>query len=180
MNQSPSPNLIPNPTGWGGRGNLGFPTPCSYCVYSSYIFLANCLLAFYFEDYIYSLLFLCLTITSIIHHSSYNIYTSIIDKISVYCVIFYGGYVFYKKYNKNIEKFNDNDNDNKDNKENISIFEYIKYFVVIITFLLVIFLYYYGYVTNNYTFHPDDITAQIYHCIMHFIASFGHAIIITL
>jgi hypothetical protein len=97
MNQPPSPNPPTNPTGWGGRGNLGFPT-CSYCVYSSYIFLANCLLAFYFEDYIYSLLFLCLAITSIIHHSSYNIYTSIIDKISVYCVIFYGGYVFYKKY----------------------------------------------------------------------------------
>jgi hypothetical protein len=45
---------------------------------------------------------------------------------------------------------------------------------------LVIFLYYYGYITNNYTFHPDDKTAQIYHCIMHFIASFGHAIIIII
>jgi Ca2+/Na+ antiporter len=180
MNHPPSPNLTPNPTGWGA-GQPGFP--CSYCVYSSYIFLGNCFLAYYFEDYIYSLLFLCLSITSIIHLSSYNIYTSIIDKISVYCVIFYGGYVFYKKYKKNIEKNNDNDNDNdenKDNKKNIPIFEYIKYFVVIITFLLVIFLYYYGYITNNYTFHPDEITAQIYHCIMHFIASFGHAVIITL
>ena len=170
MNKNPLTNPIPNPTGWGA-GQPGFP--CSYCVYSSYIFLANCFLAFYFEDYIYSLLFLCLAITSIIHHSSYNIYTSIIDKISVYCVIFYGGYVFYNKYKKNIEE-------NNDNKENISIFEYIKYFIVIITFLLVIFLYFYGYVTNNYTFHPDDRTAQIYHCIMHFIASFGHAVIISL
>jgi hypothetical protein len=173
---NPTPTQTLNPTGWGA-GQPGFP--CSYCVYSSYIFLANCFLAYYFEDYLYSLLFLCLAITSIIHHSSYNIYTSIIDKISVYCVVFYGGYVFYKKYKKNIEEFNDNEK-NKDNKKNISIFEYIKYFVVIITFLLVIFLYYYGYVTNNYTFHPDDRTAQIYHCIMHFIASFGHAVIIIL
>jgi len=167
---NPTPNPTPNPTGWGGRGNLGFPTPCSYCVYSSYIFLANCLLAFYFEDYLYSLFFLCLAITSIIHHTYMNIYTTIIDKISIYCVVFYGGYVFYKKYKKNIIN----------NDEKNSIYEYIKYFLVIITFLLVIFLYYYGYVTNNYTFHPDDKTAQIYHCIMHFISSFGHAIIIIL
>jgi hypothetical protein len=180
MNKPPSPNPptnpTPNPTGWGA-GQPGFP--CSYCVYSSYIFLGNCLLAFYFEDYIYSLLFLCLAITSIFYHSYTNIYTTIIDKISIYCVIFYGGYVFYKKYKKNIKKNIDNE-ENNDNEENISIFEYIKYFVVIITFLLVIFLYYYGYVTNNYTFHPDDRTAQLYHCIMHFIASFGHAVIIII
>ena len=84
--------------------------------------------------------------------------------------MFYGGYVFYKKYKKYI-----NNNEGKN-----SIYEYIKYFLVIITFLLVIFLYYYGYITKNYTFHPDDKVAQIYHCIMHFISSFGHAIIITL
>ena len=72
---------------------------CSLCVYSSLIFLTNVFLALYYDHYLYAFLFLLLTITSVIHHKQsaefekYKKCINIIDKIAVYCVIFYGGYI---------------------------------------------------------------------------------------
>jgi hypothetical protein len=122
---------------------------CSLCVYSSFIFLTNVFLALYYEYYLYAFLFLLLTITSAFHHAKESFYTNIIDKIIVYCVIFYGGFIFYSKY-----------------KEDQS--QIIKSCLIILTFLSVVFLYVYGYIT------------QKYHSLVHLISSISHHIIIIL
>jgi len=46
-----------------------------------------------YEYYVYSVLFLTLFITSIIHHTNYTDTSVIVDKIAVLAVVFYGGYV---------------------------------------------------------------------------------------
>jgi len=137
---------------------------CSICVYSSLIFLTNIFLALYYDHYFYAFLFLCLTITSIVHHSYNTVYTGIIDKISVYAVIFYGGYIFYTKYIK-------------DTKDIINI---VKPLMIVGTFLSVVFLYGYGYLTDNYSFHPNHSVSQMYHSLLHIISSIGHHFIISL
>ena len=137
---------------------------CSICVYSSLIFLTNIFLALYYDHYFYAFLFLCLTVTSIVHHSYNTVYTGIIDKISVYAVIFYGGYIFYTKYIK-------------DTKDIINI---IKPLMIVGTFLSVVFLYGYGYLTDNYSFHPNHSVSQMYHSLLHIISSIGHHFIISL
>jgi len=114
---------------------------CSICVYSSLIFLTNIFLALY-----------------------YNHYTGIIDKISVYAVIFYGGYIFYNKYVKNTKDIKD----------------IIKPIIIVMTFLSVVFLYGYGYLTDNYSFHPSESVSQMYHSLLHIISSIGHHFIISL
>lgn len=137
---------------------------CSICVYSSLIFLTNIFLALYYDHYFYAFLFLCLTITSIVHHSYNTVYTGIIDKIPVYAVIFYGGYIFYTKYIK-------------DTKDIINI---VKPLMIVGTFLSVVFLYGYGYLTDNYSFHPNHSVSQMYHSLLHIISSIGHHFIISL
>ena len=146
---------------------------CSVCVYSSLIFLTNIFLALYYDHYFYAFLFLCLTVTSIVHHSYNTVYTGIIDKISVYAVIFYGGYIFYNKYVKDIKEIKDIIN-TKDAKD------IIKPIIIVGTFLSVVFLYGYGYLTDNYSFHPSDSVSQMYHSLLHIISSIGHHFIISL
>ena len=77
-------------------------TKCSICVYSSLIFVTNVFSALYYSHYFYAFLFLCLTITSFVHHTYNTFYTGIIDKIPVYAVILYGGFIFYKRLNNRL------------------------------------------------------------------------------
>ena len=149
---------------------------CSLCVYSSLIFLTNVFLALYYDHYLYAFLFLILTISSVIHHKQstefeeYKKCINIIDKIAVYCVIFYGGYIFYNKQ-KNTNSDSDSDSDSPIN---------IKSIIIIITFLAVVFLYGYGYLKNDYSFHPSTDVSQMYHSLLHIISSIGHHFIISL
>ena len=140
---------------------------CNYCIYSSYLFLTNVLAALYFNQYLYAFLFLILTITSIIHHSSKTKLTNILDKISLYCVILYGGYIFYTNYKSK-------------STLDLNIKTIINYIFIIVTFLAVVYLYTFGYITNDYVFHPEYKIAQMYHILMHILSSIGHHIIIAL
>ena len=114
----------------------------NYCILqplnSSFLFLTNVLVALYFKHYIYAFLFLMLSLSSIIHHSSRTKLTNIIDKIALYSIIFYGGYIFFSNLKGNF----------KSNIEfNIKII--IKYVLIVATFLLVVFLYTYGYLIDD-------------------------------
>lgn len=138
---------------------------CNYCIYSSFVFLTNVVAGIYFKQYLYAFLFLFLTYTSVIHHSSKTPLTNILDKIALYSIIFYGGYKFYT---------------NVKNQDQIYLITLFKYIFIIITFLSVVYLYSYGYLTSNYVFHPEYRMSQLYHVIMHLVSSFGHHIIIAL
>lgn len=140
---------------------------CNYCILSSFIFLTNVLAGIYFKKYLYAFLFLLLTLTSIIHHSSKTKLTNLLDKCALYSIIFYGGYKFYEHYA----------NTSKSTKDLTTI---IKYILIVITFLSVVYLYSYGYLKSDYVFHPEYKISQLYHILMHLISSFGHHIIIAL
>ena len=151
--------------------NINNETKCSICVYSSLIFVTNVFSALYYNHYLYSFLFLCLTMTSIIHHTYNTFYTGIIDKIPVYAVILYGGFVFYNKYIKELITDSDLTTDSLIN---------IKAALIVSTFLSVVFLYTYGYLTDNYSFHSSHSVSQMYHSLLHIISSIGHHFIISL
>jgi len=124
--------------------------------FSSFIFITNVLSTFYKKYYIYCIFFISLTITSLIFHYSSNIYTNILDKFSILAIVLYGSYILY----------------NKTSADN-----YKQVFVVVMTFLLCIFLFIYGYSTNSYCYHPDKYIGDNYHCLLHCISSFGHHLI---
>jgi hypothetical protein len=64
---------------------------------SSFIFITNVLSTFYKKYYIYSFLFFCLTLTSILVHYSNDIYAKIVDKFFIFTIVLYGGYLVCKK-----------------------------------------------------------------------------------
>ena len=141
-----------------------FPfTETSCCFYSSLFFVSNTILTFLYGYYVYSLLFSILIITSMVVHSHRTDLALLTDKIIIYIIVFYGGFLFYEKLAKAKEKY-----------------EYIYAFFIIGTFLATIFLYHYGYYCNDYCFNNDVSIAQKYHSFLHFISSIGHNLIVLM
>ena len=122
---------------------------------SSLVFITNIASAVYNQYYVYSFLFLCLTIISVIFHSTHDPIVNILDKICIFLVVVYGGYVFY----------------NRNPPKNQS-------FLILSSFVAVLFLYCYGYMINNYCYHPDQCIANQYHSLLQLISSIGHHLIL--
>uniref|UniRef100_A0A6C0DDH0 Uncharacterized protein n=1 Tax=viral metagenome TaxID=1070528 RepID=A0A6C0DDH0_9ZZZZ len=127
--------------------------------FSSFIFITNIISAYYKNYYMYSFLFTCLTITSLIVHTNDNIYTNFIDKVSVLSIVTYGSFVLFNKCM------------NEDSYVIIPA-------GVFILFLLCIYLYIYGYCNKMYCFHRKKCIASKYHMLLHIISSVGHHFII--
>jgi small-conductance mechanosensitive channel len=136
------------------------------CIFSSFIFVINIIVAYYYKYYIYGSLFVALFISSILFHSNpQNIYTNIIDRIIILAIFMYGGYIFVtKQKQKQIQKNN-----------NIQI-----QIAIILSFLTTIYLYYYGYLYNKYCYDTNIQIANIYHSLLHVIGSIGHILIIIM
>jgi len=128
-------------------------------LFSSFIFITNALTSYYKEYYVYCCLFVCLTITSLIFHYNTNIYTTILDKVFILAIVSYGGYVLYNK---------------------TTIDNQIYVLLSVITFVLCVFLFCYGYCIGDYCYHPDRHIGDVYHSMLHIISSIGHHIIIFL
>jgi hypothetical protein len=141
--------------------------PYNSCFYSSFVFIINVLVAFYYEYYLYAGLFFSLLITSLLHHSHYTFLTNILDKIAIYCIVFYGGYLFYKKL-KEI------------NKDKFTAKQYLLSAIILITFFSTIVLYHYGYLNNCLCFSDDQTQAYLFHSFMHCVGSLGHCCIVFL
>ena len=122
------------------------------CFYSSFIFLVNSIVSFYFGYMFYSIIFFILVITSLIVHSTHNIYAMIIDKIAILLIVFYGGYLFYTKCLRPID-----------------IKQVVYIILIVSTFMITIYLYYFGYLNTKYCFCEDKQIANIYHSLMHFV-----------
>ena len=125
--------------------------------FTAFIFITNIITAFYKKYYLYSLLFLFLVISSVIYHSNNNIYTNAIDKVCIFAVVSYGAYTLY----------------NKKSKERMWLLV-----LSILSFFATLFLFFYGYTTNQYCYHPDNTVGDKYHGLLHMISSFGHHCII--
>ena len=133
------------------------------CFYSSTIFLVNSILAFYFDYYVYSLLFFILVITSLIVHSNNNMFTNIIDKFSILLIVFYGGWLFYRKCLLPIDI----------KRVDLMI-------TIVSSFLITIYLYLFGYINRQYCFCEDNEIANQYHSFLHFVSSIGHVLIVLM
>ena len=133
------------------------------CIYSSFVFIINTLIAFYYSYYLYAALFLALFCTSIAYHSACNTYTLLIDKTAILAIFIYGAYIFHKKCTLI--------------QHNIQCIPAI---IVILSFITTIYLYYYGYILNKYCYHPHTHTSNKYHSLLHIIAAIGHIAIIIL
>jgi hypothetical protein len=137
--------------------------PYNSCFYSSFVFLINVSIALYYGYYLYASLFLVLVITSLLYHSQYTILTNILDKIAIFVIVFYGGYIFYNKITSYILSK--------------TIFEFKQ---IILTILSTIVLYYYGYLNTCLCFCDDQIEANLFHSFMHCVSALGHCCIVFL
>ena len=138
--------------------------PSIPCCISALIFIINVIVAYKYGYYLYSALFAALIITSLIHHSTKTPTTYLIDKIFVYAIVLYGGYIFFDKI---IRKGIDNIN-------------LLYSAIIVVTFLGTIVLYYYGHATNSFCFAKDPDESDRWHQLMHVITSIGHYLIVIL
>jgi hypothetical protein len=137
--------------------------------FSSMIFTTNILVSYYKKDYIYGFFFFMLLVTSlIIHYNDYNLFLNLIDKVSIVCVSTYGGYVLCKKIKEYLLQ---------KEKNNIIIFIVI---ISLFTFLFDIYVYFYGYVIQDFCFHENKIVGNAYHMLMHLLSSVIHNCIILI
>lgn len=97
------------------------------CFYSSFIFIINVLVAFYCGHYLYATLFFALLMTSLLYHIQSTPATKFLDKIAIFSIVIYGGYIFYQKISSPLER-----------DPRLS-------FLIVFTLLLVAFMYYYGF-----------------------------------
>ena len=133
--------------------------------YSSFVFFTNVLTAIYKNSYIYSFLFLFLTTTSILFHSNNtNVEAFFLDQIAVYCVVIYGFYLLYTKMIKTKWNFV---------KCGIILF-------IFITFILSLYLFYYGLFTKTLCYDKNKYISNMFHCLLHFISSLGNHLLIFL
>jgi len=125
----------------------------SILFYSSFLFITNILSALIHEYYTYALLFMILTITSVLYHSTKYFLIKILDKCAVLAVIVYGTWLVYNK---------------------LTIDNIINIIIVVLFFLLCIMLYFYGYFHTKYCYDPNTYISDQYHCRLHILGSFGH------
>jgi hypothetical protein len=136
---------------------------CNICFYSSFIFITNILVSYFYKYYLYSFFFFLLFITSIIVHSYNTLQTNIIDKVSISLIFLWGGYIYFQKCSNPL-----------------STKQYIMAIIIFLTFFITIYLYIYGWFTDQYCFFKENEIANLYHSLMHFISSFGHNMIVLL
>jgi len=128
-------------------------------VLSSLIFITNIITSFVYKNYVYTCLFVFLTITSVIYHSNTNNYTSILDKIGIFLIVSYGAYNLHTKFDMD---------------------KIMMVSIIFILFLVTMFLYIYGYCTKQFCFHGQICIGNKYHCLLHYISSFAHNLIIIM
>ncbi len=138
-------------------------TEINYCYYSSFIFIVNVVVFFYKNYYMYALFFLILFLTSISFHSNKNNITYLLDKISILMVVLYGGYTFFGKYS-HIE----------------TVEQSIYASLVITSFIITIYLYYYGFQCGKYCFSENKNIANLWHSMIHVVSCIGHILIVLI
>jgi len=128
----------------------------NFNTYTSFFFLFNVYYLLDTNDTYYLVSFIALFIVSTLFHYTKSYYLSYIDKLTTYNIILTGGLRLYENYYKSLETT----------------------LIIILCFLLVIYLYTYGYVCDKYCF--DKSNGHLYHGFLHFLSSLGHLFIISL
>jgi len=134
---------------WHGKHAPPDPT-----FFSAFIFLSNVLTTLYNGEYLYCLLFSLLFTSSIFYRLYYSNALFIIDTLAIALIVLYGGYVFYNR--------------------SIPLTQSL---IILIAFITCPIVFCYGYLTNQYCYHPDPAVGKAYTSLMHIISSIGHHLI---
>ena len=132
------------------------------CFYSSFVFLSNIIIAYHFKYYIFSFLFVLLLITSLIFYTYTNVYTNLLDKIPLLLFVC----LLNMLYNK-CKKINNN-------------FKICLSMLIIFSFLVTNYLFYYGYLVKEYCYHKDKKIADLWHSLVHVNTSIGFNLLFLL
>jgi len=135
----------------------------SICFFSSFIFVFNIIYAYLKNEKIYFYIFCILLITSLLYHYYQNDVLLFIDKLSIIIVVLFGLYRFLQK----ITSVN-------------TYLHYVLLYIILLTFIIVNYLYNYGYYTEQYCFCNNKYAADICHSILHMFVSIGHNCIVYL
>ena len=122
-------------------------------IYSSILFLINTIISIIFNNYIYALLFLFLTITSVLFH--YNPIYYYLDQFAILLIVLYGIYTFIKKFILTI----------------MSV-------IILYTFILSLLLFYGGYYLQEFCYCKQY--GNNWHFILHLLTIIGHMGIIIM
>ena len=136
------------------------PDDYSITFYSCSVFITNAIHALVMNNIVYFFLFTGLFITSILMRIYENIYTVVLDKFVIGLIVLYGGKLFFDKISK--QGF---------------FTKLLMNTIIVLTFLLTIFLYSYGYMVGSYCFGENG---HKWHSILHYISSVGHHLILFL
>ena len=98
-------------------------------------------------------------ITSVLFHTYKNLYTFVFDKIVIFMIFLYGSYMLYHKFRM----------------KKIGLIS-----LIVATFILTVFFFYYGYLTKSYCYDPDVVVGNGYHSLVHIIGALGHQMIMLL
>jgi len=153
------------------------------CQVSSFVFIINIVIGIYYKYYLYSLLFIILLITSLIHHSNYTDFTYVLDKTLCLYIVLYGTLLFYQKSKEHFSFINynyNNSNNNSNNNKSLFYFKSILFICVVVSFFIVLYLYYYGYYYKKYVFGTDIVNSFRCHSFIHYLSCIAHSIIMIL
>jgi len=90
----------------------------------------------------------------------------VLDKISIIGVVLYGGYVFFRKWLCVCGWIDE--------------VKMLHITCIIYTFVLTIYLYYFGFLHKKYCFHENKMVANIWHSFLHLVSCIGHILIVLL
>lgn len=144
------------------------------CFYSSFVFVSNIIIAYSFKYYLFSFLFILLLITSLIFYTYTNIYTNVLDRIPIVLLFVYGLYLLYSKC-KNITSSIKKNNFDYDNRHKICLS-----MIIVFSFLVTNYLFYYGYLVKEYCYHKDKKIANLWHSLLHVNTSLGFNLLMLL
>ena len=155
-----------SPTSGGGGGKLETP------FFSSFIFLINAIIFYFYTSYTYSILFFCLFVSSLFCHtrtfvksSAYQTFVYLIDQFFISAIFLYGSYVLYNKLSTT---------------RKYSLATFFMVLFAFFSFFTALFLYHYGYLIQQFCWNTDRKISQWWHSFVHVIGSLGHICIVLL
>ena len=153
MNTSEKQTLLDHLTRW----EQSRPEPLDPTFYSSFVFLTNVIITLSSGYWVYAILFATLFKTSLLFRLYPSTATFLFDKVAVNAVVGYGGYLLYQR---------------------LPELNLVWIVTIVSTFVVTVYLFYYGYMTNTYCYDKKKTTQLHYHSLLHLISSFGHHLIV--
>lgn len=134
------------------------------CLLSPLLFLTNTVIAYIYGYVLYAFLFAQLLLTSLYYHGIGDWTSEVLDKATILVIVCYGSYVFLSKLIGG----------------SFGVGNTVLAALIVGTFLVTIFLYFYGRQKGAYCFDEDSAIANSWHAGIHVATALGHVCIVLL